>query len=165
MKKILKFLVGLVLILAVGSGVFLRNVLFDLKHKDEIKKYATKYNVDPYLVAAVINFETANEELKYEPSKPCGPFNLKDTKVLEYAKEMGLKNFKKEDIGNSDENVKIGTWYISKNFKGNYREFAAKWIERNQSEDDKMKDYAREYYGPKMEKRAKIYKVIHPELK
>ncbi|MCS4521063.1 hypothetical protein JTT07_03325 [Clostridium botulinum] len=37
MKKILKFLVGLVLILAIGSGVFLRNVLFDLKHKDEIK--------------------------------------------------------------------------------------------------------------------------------
>ncbi len=73
---------------------------------------------------------------------------------------MGLKNFKKEDIGNSDVNVKIGTWYISKNFKGNYREFAAKWIERNQSEDDKMKDYAREYYGPKMEKGLRYIKLF-----
>ncbi|ENK1243401.1 transglycosylase SLT domain-containing protein [Clostridium botulinum] len=165
MKNVLKILVGLVFILVIGSGVFLRNVIFDLKYKNEIRKYATKYSVDPYLIAAVINFETANEELKYEPSKSCGPFNLKDTKVLEYAKEMELKDFKKEDIGNPDINIKIGTWYISKNFKGDYKEFAAKWIERNQSEDDKMKSYAREYYGSKIEKRAKIYKVIHPELK
>ncbi len=42
MKKILKSLVGLVLILAIGSGVFLRNVLFDLKHKDEIKKICNR---------------------------------------------------------------------------------------------------------------------------
>lgn len=168
MKKIIGGIVGVLIIAIIGGGVFTRNVLYKLKYTKEIKQYAREYNVDPAILAAVIHFENNFMDIneQYTKGEAVGPFNFKDTKVEKYAKEMGLTNFKKEDIANIDTNIKIGAWYISKNFKNNdYKELSVAWLERNKDQDQRMKDYAKQYYAEKIEKRAKMYKIVHPELK
>lgn len=59
----------------------------------------------------------------------------------------------------------MGDWYIKQNLKdNNYDELAVAWMERSSDQEKRMQDYYRQYYGEKIEKRVKIYKIFHPEL-
>lgn len=166
MKKILSVIAGLLIFALIGAGLIGRNIMFKLNYKKEIQKYAKEYKVDSKLLAAVINFEDGfNAETQYKKGEPVGPFQFRDTKVEKYAKEMGLKDFKKEDIAKVDVNIKMGAWYIKENFKNNdYNELAVAWMERNNNQEKRMQDYYRQYYGERIEKRVKLYKIFHPEL-
>ncbi|WP_125152655.1 lytic transglycosylase domain-containing protein [Clostridium rectalis] len=168
MKKVVVSLLAVFFFIIIAGTFFTRNVVFKLNYEDKLEKYAKDYNIDPTILAGVIYFENNFTDIndEYKKGEAVGPFNLKDTKVEQYAKEMGIKNFKKEDIEDIDINIKIGAWYISRHFKDNdYKGLAAAWIERNSSQDDKIKNYAKQYYGDKIKRNAQIYKIVHPELR
>lgn len=165
MKKLIISLLT-VGIIGVGGILFARQGLYPLNHKAEIKKYAEKYDVDPALVAATIHFETNFRETQYKEGKPSGLMNINDENGIEIAKEAGLEIKDKKDIAIADNNINIGTFYISKIFDGkDYKEMMASWIERNGKVEEADKVYASQYYGEKIEKREKIYKFLYPSLK
>ncbi|MGG7165651.1 transglycosylase SLT domain-containing protein [Clostridium ihumii] len=163
-----KLIIALVTVGIVGvSGIlFVRQGLYPLNHKIEIKKYAEKYNVEPALVAATIHFETNFKETPYKEGKPSGLMNINDESGIRIANEANIKIDNKEEVALADNNINIGTFYISKIFnEKNYKEMMAKWIERNGEVEEADKVYASQYYGEKIEKREKIYKFLYPSLK
>ncbi|GAA0077672.1 hypothetical protein UT300005_20500 [Clostridium sp. CTA-5] len=166
MKKIFITL-GIIGTLIIGAGIGTRSLVYPLTNKDTIKKYSKEYNVKPEVIAAVIHFETNFNPTPYKEGHRVGLMNINDTQGLNMAKEMGLNITKPEDIASDDVNIALGTWYISNNGgDSNLDDMMGQWILRNNDEDDKEKmvEYAKKYYGEKVEHRAKVYNMLYPEL-
>ncbi|MBN1066950.1 lytic transglycosylase domain-containing protein [Clostridium botulinum] len=167
MKKIFITL-GIIGALLIGTGVCARSVLYPLNNKDNIQKYSKEYNVKPEVIAAVIHFETGFKSTPYKEGHKVGLMNIKDTEGIEMSKKIGLNITDPKDIASDDVNIQIGTWYISHNGgDSNLDDMMGKWVLRNNDEKDEeqMVAYAKQYYGEKIEKRVKIYKILYPELK
>ena len=57
LRKIINFL--LLIIVVILTIVFVvYNVLYPMQYKEEILKYSKEYEIDPYMVYAVINVES-----------------------------------------------------------------------------------------------------------
>ncbi|WP_317310605.1 transglycosylase SLT domain-containing protein [Clostridium thermobutyricum] len=163
MKKTINIII-IILILLVGCGIFVREVIFPIKDKKIIEKYAKEYNVKPELIASIIHFETDFNQIPYNKGKACGLMKLTAKTGAELAKEIGEKNFKPEEIVNNDKNIQLGTYYLSKSNGKSLRDLVGNWSIRNGVEKDSkidMKDYAEKFYTKKIENREKIYKVLY----
>lgn len=161
MKKIVNILI-IVLVLIIGSGFAIRATFFPIKDKSAIEKYSKEYNVKPEVVAAVINFESNFKNIEYNNNEPSGLMKLTPKTGEELAKEIGIKNFKVEDIANEDTSIQLGTYYLSKSNGKSIKEVVGNWAIRNgQDPQMDMKSYAEQYYTSKIENRAKIYKVLY----
>ncbi|MEG1001835.1 transglycosylase SLT domain-containing protein [Clostridium sp.] len=163
MRKIISIIV-IGLIVVIGAGFAVREVVFPIKDKDIIEKYAKEYNVEPELVASIINFETRFEPVKNTGKNGAGLMKLTADTGEKIAKEMGDTNFNKDDIDKDDTNIKLGTYYISKNGGENLSDLVGNWAIRNgENKEDKFDDkqYAKDNYTKKIETRKDIYKVLY----
>ncbi|MFX0550019.1 transglycosylase SLT domain-containing protein [Hathewaya histolytica] len=168
MKK-LGIILATILVAVIAAGVLARTLLYPMKDKTIINKYAKEYKVDAALIASVIHFETGFESIPYEEGKSVGYMKLKPEVAIKLAKEANIADFKPEKTAEEDTNIKLGTYFISKHYKNNdIKELMSDWQERNGKDKDAkvdMRDYVKQYYAPKIEKRMKIYKVLYPTLK
>lgn len=88
-------------------------MLYPIYYKDEIRKHAAHYKVDPFLVASIIRVETNFKPGKESKKGALGIMQLMpDTAnwAMDMAKlpSMNLLNVKNE----VDANIQLGTWYI-----------------------------------------------------
>ncbi len=88
-------------------------VMYPLRYSEQIFTNADIYNVDPFLIAAVIR-----EESKFNPNAisskgAMGLMQLMPSTAYWATSQMGIDNIKEEDLLNPDINIKIGTWYIA----------------------------------------------------
>ncbi len=164
--KTLSRIIGVLVLVILISIVGARLLLFPIDQKETIKKYAKEYNVKPEVIAAVIHFETEFKPSEYKEGKKVGLMNIRDSVGVKLSKEMGQEVSNPKQISEADTNIKIGTWYISKNGgDSDLSEMMGKWVLINEEkEDSKMIEYAKTYYGEKIKKRANIYKILYPEL-
>lgn len=131
MKKIVVTMSALLLLMLAGV-IVARTVVFPIKNKDEIKKYAKMYNVDPVVIASVIHFETNFDSIKYEEGKEVGVMKITDKAGIEMSKKMGDEIKDPKKVAEPDTNIKLGTWYIANNGGDkNFPEMMAKWSSRN----------------------------------
>ncbi|WP_392486244.1 transglycosylase SLT domain-containing protein [Haloimpatiens sp. FM7315] len=173
MKK-LRAVLGVILVLVIGGALIARTLVFPLKYKAEIQKYAKEYNVEPELIAAVIHVRSAFAPKEYEIGKECGPMSLQDKSAQFIAKEMGLKEFKAENLADPDLNIKMGTWFMAKSYRDkNIESLVEKlggmnWQDaagnKKQEEKKFWEDYYKQYFTKKIESRMKIYKLLYPTL-
>lgn len=61
MRKLISILI-LGLVILVGVGFVAKEILFPMKDKSVIEKYAKEYDVKTEIIAAFINFETEFED-------------------------------------------------------------------------------------------------------
>ncbi|MFD3157050.1 transglycosylase SLT domain-containing protein [Haloimpatiens sp. FM7330] len=174
MKKIGIVLASL-LIVFFAAAMVARSLVYPLKYKAEIQKYAKEYSVEPELIAAIINVSSNFDPKPYKKGERCGLMDLQDKSAMILAKQMGFKDFKSENLGNPDTNIKIGTWFISQNYKNkDIEEVVTKWGGVNyadaagdlnlEKEKKKWEDYFKKYYVEKIKKRMKVYKILYPTL-
>ncbi|MEW8956584.1 transglycosylase SLT domain-containing protein [Clostridium sp.] len=163
MKKIIP-IIAIILVILIGGGLVAKAVIYPIDFKDDIKKYSKEYNVDPYILASLINFETRFEERDYEAGKSNGILNMRDDFAKDLAKKAGIENFDPKTLANPEVSIKLGAFFISQ--YNSTEEMIMNWAVRAEKEENKedMKSYAKEYYAPKIEKRAKIYKILNPGL-
>jgi len=88
-------------------------LLYPIYYKDEIRKHAAHYKVDPFLVASIIRVETNFKPGKESKKGALGIMQLMpDTAnwAMDMAKlpSVNLMNVKNE----VDANIQLGTWYI-----------------------------------------------------
>lgn len=88
-------------------------LLYPIYYKDEIRKHAAHYKVDPFLVASIIRVETNFKPGKESKKGALGIMQLMpDTAnwAMDMAKlpSVNLLNVKNE----VDANIQLGTWYI-----------------------------------------------------
>lgn len=123
-KNYIPVLVGLGLaaffIFQVGMP-FLQRSVYPLYHYEDIALNASRYKVDPFLVAAVIR-----EESKFNPEAVSnrgarGLMQIMPDTGRWAAQQMGLEGFGEEMLFDPRVNIQIGTWYLSslsKEFEG-----------------------------------------------
>lgn len=107
------------LLISFIAVLFLSNIwmtwLYPIYYKDQIRKHAIHYEVDPFLVASIIRVET-----NYKPGKESKVGALGIMQLMpdtaNWAMEMAkLPSVTMDSIKHeADANIQLGTWYIKK---------------------------------------------------
>lgn len=106
-------MLGLLFIVASVAGVitYSRHPLY---YKEDIGKFANKYNIDPYLVAAIIDVESGFDKDAISPKDARGLMQIAEQTGEWGAKELKIDNYKKEDLFDPKVNISFGTWYLNR---------------------------------------------------
>ncbi|MEW8993175.1 lytic transglycosylase domain-containing protein [Clostridium sp.] len=120
-RKIILIIV-IAIIIIVNFKVILKN-FFPLEYEKSIIEYSEMYNVDPNLVAAVINTESKFVVDASSSKGAIGLMQIMPETGKWIAEKLELTNFKEEIIADPEMNIRMGTWYLKKlsdDFNGDY---------------------------------------------
>ena len=87
---------------------------YPLYYKDDIGRFANKYDVDPYLVAAVIDVESGFDKDAISRKNARGLMQIAEQTGEWGSKELNLDNYTKEDLFDPKINIEFGTWYLKR---------------------------------------------------
>ncbi|MDI9216395.1 lytic transglycosylase domain-containing protein [Clostridium tertium] len=177
-KRILTILIT-VFIAYIGITLVMKNYVFPYKYADYVNKYSEEYEVDPYLVLAVIKTESNFNKEAVSKRDAKGLMQIMDTTGEWAAKEIGINYFIPSMLFDPELNIKMGCWYL-KNLENEFNEnldliLAAynggsgnvnKWLnDEEYSLDGENLDYIpfpeTKKYVDKVKANYNIYKYLH----
>lgn len=186
-KKIFKLVITLIIIfiminLAIYIGKRIVKKNYPLIYKECILAYSKEYQLDPYLVAAVIKTES-NFKVKAASHKSAkGLMQLMDDTSKWISIQLKMKDFNLETVYEPENNIHFGTWYLSylsKKYNGNTKLILAaynggmgnvsNWLTNPEySKDGVNLDYIpfkeTENYVKKVNVNYNIYKYLYPDF-
>ena len=117
---------GLVLLFAIVmifySSEKIQNTMYPVKYEETILKYSAEYNLDPFLILAVIKVESAFNETAVSNKDARGLMQIMPTTAQWISKKLGQEEFNEADLFEPEKNIMLGTWYINyliEKFNGN----------------------------------------------
>lgn len=156
---------------------WLMKYLYPLKYTDEIKKYSTEFDVDLYLVAAIIKVESGFSPDVVSKKGARGLMQLMPDTAIWIAEILEIEDFDVKKLDTPELNIKMGTWYFAsllKEFDNNTtlalaaynggRGNVAKWIENGyfkDSSNDKIPFEETKGFIRKVNKAYKWYKKLY----
>jgi len=158
---------------------FVFKILYPFHYRDLIEKYSAEYNLDPFLVAAIIRVESKFNEKAVSPKGAKGLMQISSTTGKWASKELGIKEYHEELLFNPNINIKIGCWYLNvlnKEFDNNLSLVLAaynggsgnvnKWLKDIRYSDDGyiLKDIPfaeTKAYLEKVYRNLKTYKILY----
>lgn len=177
LKNILIPLV-IILITLIAIDIYFR-ISYPLSYTNIIKKYSKQFDVDPYLVAAIINVESSFDKDAISSKEARGLMQISPTTGQWAAEILSLEDFTLDMLFNPEVNVMIGTWYInilSKEFNDNLQLILAaynggsgnvnRWLEDEKYCGDggslkKIPFKETEQYVDKVMENYKIYRKLY----
>ena len=109
MKKFL--IISVSFIFFITLIMFLISVfLFPIKYKTEINTYSKKYNLQPELVASIINVESGYNKNAISNAGALGLMQLMPSTAEEIATKLQIKDF---NINNVETNIEFGCYYLN----------------------------------------------------
>ena len=111
-KKIIIWLIVLILLLAEGKSV-IKKYIYPQKYHSLVKQYSAQYDLDPYLVLAVIKTESNFNENAESNKGAKGLMQIMDSTGEWIASKLEVDNFKVEMLFDPEINIKFGCWYIN----------------------------------------------------
>ncbi len=184
-KKVISYsLIIIFLILVVCGFIGIKTYVYPLEYKDEVLEYSQKYNLDPYLVFAVINAESGFDKHATSSKNARGLMQITESTAKEVNEiTNSVDSLDEENIYNEDINIELGCQYLASlisRYNGNYYlaicSYNAgignvdKWISQGQITEElnttnielPFKETTR--YLKKVIHNYKMYKVIYPKL-
>lgn len=127
MKKLVRKRVLLPLFVLVVIIVFFNSRwlgwIYPIEYKEEIRTHASAYEVDPFLVAAIIRVETNFQPSMESKKGALGVMQLMPNTAQWIMEQAHLDNMSLETVKHEiDPNIQIGTWYLrqlNRQFGGN----------------------------------------------
>ena len=95
----------------IAKGI-IYNISYPVIYKEYIMKYSEEYNIDPYLLTAIINAESKFDKDAKSHKGAIGLMQLTGPTAEWVAESMGDENFKMEYLYKPEQNIKMGAWYI-----------------------------------------------------
>ena len=86
---------------------------YPMRYKDVILQYSLEYELDPYLVFAVIWVESRFDSAATSRQGARGLMQIVPTTGSWAAEKLGIEEYDDDSLYDPDINVKIGCWYIS----------------------------------------------------
>ena len=86
--------------------------IYVIEYSDVVEKYSREYDVDKYLIYALIKAESNFNEKAVSGKGAKGLMQLMDSTAEDIAKELDI-DLDEDDILNPDININLGTKYIS----------------------------------------------------
>jgi soluble lytic murein transglycosylase len=115
-------IIVIAIIIILNFKVILKS-FFPLEYEKSIIEYSEMYNVDPNLVAAVINTESKFSVDVSSSKGAMGLMQIMPDTGKWIAETLELQDFNKDMIRNPELNIRMGTWYLNKlseDFNGDY---------------------------------------------
>lgn len=120
MKRLLKFLITLLILASIIFILFkvvkiddiIMKKLYPLKYSEYVEKYAEEYNMDKYMVYAIIKAESNFKENAKSPSNAIGLMQIMETTAIETANKMDLE-VTEEELFKPEINIKLGLKYFT----------------------------------------------------
>jgi peptidoglycan lytic transglycosylase len=88
-------------------------VIFPLTYWDQIRKHATARNLDPYLVAALINQESTFDADVRSSANAWGLMQILPSTGRRLARSLGIRRFTTRMLTTAETNIRLGTLYFS----------------------------------------------------
>lgn len=155
--------------------------IYPLKYSEIVHKYSEEYNIDPYLLLAVIKAESNFDPYAVSHKSAYGLMQVTSTTGEWIAEQMKIKDFKISRLYEPEDNIAMGCWYIDnlrKEFGNNMdivlaaynagRGNVQKWLaDKEYSKDGKNLHYIpfkeTDKYIKKIKVNYKIYKWLYGE--
>lgn len=93
---------------------FVLTLIYPLGYRQQIVEYSSLYNLDPILVAAVINVESNYNENAKSHQDARGLMQVGPQTGEWGAAELGISDYRPESLYDPDINIRIGCWYLDK---------------------------------------------------
>jgi len=156
-------------------------ITYPLSYQDIIIKYCEKYDIDPYLVAAIINVESKYDKNAVSKKEARGLMQISPITGRWAAQEHNIKDFDLNMLFDPEINIMIGTWYLNillNEFNGDLQLVLSaynagsgnvyKWLSNNQYSEDgtTLIDIPFEEtrnYVEKVNQNLKIYKILYKD--
>lgn len=119
-KKIMYFIIFVILIILIVPTAVKK--LYPFKYSDYIYEYSKEYNLDPYLVAAVIKTESNFRPNAKSAKDAYGLMQITPETAKWLAEKMNIENFSVDMLNQPKFNIRMGCWYLNdlkKEFKNN----------------------------------------------
>jgi len=87
-------------------------LVYPLKYDDLIIKYSKLYNLDPYLVSAIINVESRYNSNAKSHKDARGLMQITPSTGKWGAEKIGIKNYNEYMLYDIETNIRIGCWYL-----------------------------------------------------
>lgn len=110
MKK--RLAIASIFILTIIAAVMIVNMRFPVRHFDIVLENAG--DLDPALILAVIKTESGFREDVQSRAGAQGLMQLMPATAEEMAQQMGLVDFKPEDVWNPEVNIALGSFYLNR---------------------------------------------------
>jgi soluble lytic murein transglycosylase len=106
----------------------MRQVLFPLVYFELIKKHANTYDLDPYVMAALINQESTFDPGIKSPANAWGLMQVVPSTGRQLARALGVRRFSTASLTHPETNIRLGMLYFSRlvrQFGGTYYALAS----------------------------------------
>lgn len=110
--RILLFMIVLVYGI-ITSGRWVLNIVYPFHYRELVEKYATVYEVDPYLVAAIIRNESKFNPEAISKREARGLMQIAPITGQWAAEKLEIADYREERLYEPDLNIQIGCWYLS----------------------------------------------------
>ncbi|WP_420829633.1 lytic transglycosylase domain-containing protein [Crassaminicella indica] len=183
LREYRKLLFIIVIVMTVGVALtntnWLLKILYPIHYWDLIEKYAKEYELDPYLVAAIIRTESKFDEKAKSNKNARGLMQISEVTGQWASEELRIDDYHEEILYIPDINIKIGCWYLYKlkeEFNGNLQLILAaynggsgnvnKWLKdpKYSDEGEFLRDIPfpeTKAYVKKVMKSYKVYRIIY----
>lgn len=112
-KKQIRFIILIVVaLLLLQSGNIFR-LFFPAEYIDFIRQYSEEYEVEPYLIMAVIKAESNFRRDAVSHKEARGLMQLTPETAFWLAEKLGMKDFREEEIHNPKTNIRLGCYYLA----------------------------------------------------
>lgn len=180
-KKLFRKIINLFVFLLVSIIIIgiAGSILYPMGYKEEIKEYSFKNDLDPFLVAAIVNVESNYNKEAVSPKDARGLMQIGPQTGLWAKQELEIENYTEDLLFDPETNIKIGTWYLTRlesEFNGNLDTMLAaynagsgnvsKWLEDAEYSKDNENLYNIPFeetkeYVKKVKRNHKIYTIIY----
>lgn len=89
-------------------------VIFPIKYKEQVFQSAKKYNIDPFLVFAIMKAESKFNPNAISRRGAKGLMQIMDTTGEWAASELKMSGFTADQLFDPSVNIDIGCWYIAR---------------------------------------------------
>lgn len=98
-------------------GLVFLTTNYPIGYKSVILEYSKEYNLDPYLVASIINVESKFDKDAISQKDARGLMQISPSTGKWASEVLELKNYKEDILFDPETNIRIGTWFLSTLFK------------------------------------------------
>lgn len=117
-KKIKKLVLSIIVVfLIVTIGLVFLTTKYPIGYKGLIVKYSNEYDLDPYLIASIINIESKYDKDAISNKEAKGLMQIGPQTGKWGSEVLEIKGYNEELLYDPETNIKIGTWYIRTLFK------------------------------------------------
>lgn len=103
----------LIVVVAIQNISWIFKTIYPIHHYDLIEKYAKEYEVDPYLVAAIIKNESRFDARAISKKDARGLMQIAPVTGQWASEKLQIPDYSEEMLFEPETNIKIGVWYLN----------------------------------------------------